>query len=83
MKNNCQVCSNRTISNKGAFEICPVCYWEDEGEIKNPSKPTGGPNNDLSLEQARLNFKKYGAVSEEFKEKVRPPHSDELPQRKE
>lgn len=71
MKNSkilCLVCKNITISFRGSFEVCPICFWEDEGEIKNPDVATGGPNGDLSLNKAIENYKKFGVVEKRFLE---------------
>ncbi len=73
----CLVCGYSTLSRRGGYEICPICFWEDEGEIDHPTKPTYGPNDSLSLTQARQNYKKFGAVDEQFKDKVRPPEPGE------
>ena len=29
-KVRCLCCGYRTIDERGAFDICPVCFWEDE-----------------------------------------------------
>ena len=30
MKNICLCCGYRTIDVRGDYQICPVCYWEDD-----------------------------------------------------
>lgn len=77
-KVKCQVCGFKTLRGRGNFEVCPVCFWEDEGEVQDPSVSTGGPNGDLSIEKARRNYRQFGAVSKEFVSKVRKPLEDEL-----
>lgn len=74
----CPVCDHRTIEVQGTFEICPVCFWEDDGIYTDPDVVMGGPNGDLSLTQARNNFKEFGAISREFTKNVRPPLETEL-----
>ncbi|WP_343304493.1 CPCC family cysteine-rich protein [Mesorhizobium retamae] len=62
----CPCCGFRTVDQSGAFEICPVCQWEDDGQgDSNLDVVRGGLNGDLSLQQARLNFAAFGACSEE------------------
>ncbi|MEU2616115.1 CPCC family cysteine-rich protein [Micromonospora sp. NPDC007271] len=39
----------------------------------------GGPNGDVSLSDARLNFAIYGASHRRYLDVVRQPRSDELP----
>jgi hypothetical protein len=41
---------------RGGFEICPVCFWEDDGQDDPDADVVlGGPNGQLSLTQARNN----------------------------
>lgn len=77
----CACCGYLTMSSPehGTFEICPVCYWEDDYVQFNDINFEGGANGE-SLKQARLNFKKFGAYSLQFIDKVRPPNQDEIPQ---
>lgn len=77
-KESCLVCGYMTISKRGSFEICPICFWEDEGEVPDSAKPTYGPNGSLSLEKARQNYKKFGAVDKKLKDKVRLPTMDDM-----
>jgi hypothetical protein len=43
------------------FQICPVCFWEDDGQDDHDAEAIrGGPNYELSLSQARRNFAKFG-----------------------
>lgn len=69
----CPVCGHKTLDKRGIYRICDVCFWEDEGDIQNEDEPTHGPNGDLSLVQARVNYKKIGVVKERFLEKQKPP----------
>lgn len=60
------------------FEICPVCFWEDDGQDDaDADEVFGGPNGNLSLTQARANYKTFGAVDRRFVAKVRPPNIGE------
>ena len=38
----------------------------------------GGPNGGLSLTQARINYRQFGACAEQSIEHVRPPRPDEV-----
>jgi len=68
-----------TFSEKlsGTYEICPVCYWEDDAIQNNDFKYIGGAN-EVSLEQAKSNFKKYGAIESKFMKDVRGPLINEI-----
>lgn len=74
----CPCCEFKTLDQPGAFEICAVCQWEDDGQgDRDLVVVRGGPNGDLSLQQARLNFAAFGACSEEALPFVRQPLDDE------
>jgi hypothetical protein len=66
------------LGERGGFEICPVCFWEDDGQDDHDAdQARGGPNGNLSLAQARLNFKNFGAYDPKFLPNVRAPKNDE------
>lgn len=59
----CPCCKYKTLSEESSYEICPICFWEDDGHPESiADKATGGPNHHLSLTQARYNFARLGAV---------------------
>ena len=60
------------------FELCPVCFWEDDGQDNHDADEVrGGPNRSLSLEDARRNFRLFRACDERFRENVRAALADE------
>jgi hypothetical protein len=74
----CACCHYKTLFGRGGFEICPVCYWEDDGQDDPDTEiALGGPNGTLSLSEARSNFQRLGVVEERFKMHVRSPTADE------
>jgi hypothetical protein len=74
----CPCCRSKTLPARGEDEICPVCFWEDDGQDDADADVVlGGPNGSLSLTQARENFRKLGACDARFLGKVRPPRPDE------
>ncbi|WP_317442668.1 CPCC family cysteine-rich protein [Streptomyces collinus] len=78
----CPCCGFITLAERGAFEICNVCFWEDDGQDEHDaSKVHGGPNHDLSLRQARQNFETIGACNEYRAQFVRDPLPEEHPDR--
>lgn len=61
------------------FRVCPVCFWEDDGQDEHDAEQVqGGPNGALILRMAQENFKKFGASEKSFIAKVRKPVSEEL-----
>jgi hypothetical protein len=74
----CPCCGNRTLGERASYEICPVCFWEDDGQNDDDADVVrGGPNRDLSLAVARENFKRTGAADPNDLAHVRPPTEDE------
>jgi Cysteine-rich CPCC len=75
----CPCCGCKTLSKRTAFEICEVCFWEDDGQDDGDvDENRGGPNGSLSLAEARANYLRFGACEEKMIENVRPPRPDEL-----
>jgi hypothetical protein len=78
----CPCCGYFTLTERGVYEICPVCRWQDDDERENygqvaPERPRG-PNH-VHLWQARENFLSLGVSEARKKQNVRPPLSDEIP----
>ena len=72
----CPCCGYLTLSERRAYDLCPVCFWEDDGN----NDPDGDPGpNGVTLRDARLNFRAMGVSEERFKHLVRAPQSDEQP----
>lgn len=54
---SCPGCGYPTLSERGGYEICEVCNWEDDNQDdKNADEIWGGPNSNLSLTENRLNI---------------------------
>lgn len=62
----------------GDFDICPVCFWEDDSVQRRSPDYSGGANRP-SLLEAKANFRKYGASEERFQKYVRDPLLEEIP----
>ena len=70
----CPCCGFRTLMDRGGFGLCPVCNWEDDGQDeRDTDEVRGGPNGNLSLTQARLNFKVFAVSDPSFISSVRKP----------
>lgn len=60
----------------GSYDLCEVCFWEDDAiQLLDPSY--GGGANQLSLVECQANFQRFGACEERFIQNVRPPTRDE------
>lgn len=54
---SCPCCGKETILEKGAYEICDVCGWEDDPVQSADSDYAGGANK-LSLNQYRKSLER-------------------------
>ncbi len=78
----CPCCGYITLDERGGYEICAVCFWEDDGQDDHDAdRIRGGPNHGLSLTKARRNFEAFGACDERSRQFVRPPMAEEHPLR--
>ena len=73
----CPCCGYATLSARDIFDICAVCYWEDDGQDSADADITKGGPNGTSLTAARRNYLTYGACDERSISAVRPPRSNE------
>jgi Cysteine-rich CPCC len=78
MKYACPCCGHKTFSQppNGTYDLCEVCFWEDDGiQFEDPNYEGGA--NRVSLRQAQKNYLKFGACEEEAIPSVRPATNDE------
>ena len=78
MKYKCPCCGYYTFSYQpnGNYDICPICFWEDDPQqLANENLASGA--NKVSFRQARQNFIKFGACEKEMLVYVRKPIADE------
>lgn len=71
----CDCCGYLTMETRGDYDICPVCYWEDDGWHEE-----GGANY-VSLAEAQANFQLFGAVEMRLMQFVRQAEPTETPER--
>ncbi|HHW92920.1 MAG TPA: hydrolase [Clostridiaceae bacterium] len=79
MKYKCPCCGFYTFRERlgGTYDICPVCYWEDDLIQLDDENYEGGANT-VSLVQARKNYCLLGACEESCISYVRKPKEDEM-----
>jgi hypothetical protein len=73
----CPCCGHRTFTEPpGSYEICSVCFWEDDVvQLLDPAYQGGA--NVLSLMDCQVNYQQFGACEDRFVKNVRPPEKDE------
>ena len=81
MKYRCNCCGYLTLDDpeNGSYEICPVCFSENDG-VQNDDPTYSGGANEPNLLEARRNFESYGAVEQRLISYVRAPLPAEYPQ---
>lgn len=53
----CPCCGYPTLDEWSGYDICRLCWWEDDGTIDEDG---GGPNGSYTLGEARANFEDHG-----------------------
>ena len=75
----CPCCGFKTLETAGAMALCPVCWWEDDGqEDGDASDVRLTVNGQLSLSEAREHYAHCGASHPRFLAFVRQPTAHEL-----
>ena len=77
-KVTCYCCGYKTLTEgPDEYDICPVCYWEDDGSGFIGEDSTSNINGGMRLSEAQRNYEKFGAYDPKFRDKVRSPNADE------
>lgn len=78
MKYKCPCCGLYTFNEPigDTYDICAVCFWEDDGwQLENPDEAGGA--NKVSLNEARKNYKEFGACQSDMKKYVRSVNKED------
>ena len=59
----CPCCFYRTLEVRGQYNVCPVCFWEDDG---SDLLEQYSPVNRMTLQEARINFSESGMMNKSF-----------------
>ncbi len=75
MKYTCPVCGRLVFGEPpGSFEICPICFWEDDAVQLAFPDMSGGANH-VSLIEAQKNYAEHGVCELRLADPVRLPNS--------
>ena len=72
----CPCCGCFTLPEKGQYDICPVCFWEDDPSQSMDERQAGGANK-VCLKEARKNYLAFGACEKEMLPYVRKATMEE------
>lgn len=74
----CPCCGCRTLAAPESLQLCPVCWWEDDGqEDADAAEVRLTVNGALSLHEARTHYQACGAAHPRFLPYVRKPLASE------
>lgn len=78
-KHYCPCCGYDTLNEKppGSYDICSICYWEDDPiQFDDPSYEGGA--NRVSLVQGQMNFEMFGACEKDMVKNVTRPTKKDI-----
>lgn len=75
-KYTCPCCGYMTLESDGFFDICEICFWEDDPYQKFKPYDRRGANQ-LSLAEAQIYYLTYGACEAACINNVRKPGHDD------
>ena len=73
----CPCCGFYTLDSRGEYDICEVCFWEDDPSQSEDELDDGGANH-VSLVEARKNYLAFGTCTTEMVKHVRKPKPEEM-----
>lgn len=69
----CPCCGYATLPGRDDYDICPICFWEDDGHDDDDADDARGGPNGVSLTAARINFLRVGVAEPKDRPHVRAP----------
>jgi hypothetical protein len=65
----CPCCDYFTLERRSEYDICPICFWEDNGIDLDELDSHSGPNH-MTLREGRQNFTRLGVCDIKMKKYV-------------
>ena len=78
-KIGCIVCGYKTLDSKTDWDICPICFWEDDVLLLDGDDDDRSPaNGEMLVSTAQINYRTCGAADPADLEHVRSADGEEL-----
>lgn len=77
-KYTCPCCGYRTLDDEHEYDICPICFWEDDYLQFKDVDLEGSANHGISLRQAQKNYLEYGACDRTMLRHVRKLNEEDV-----
>ena len=65
-REQCPCCDYISLPERGNYLICPICFWEDDGQDIDELDVSSGPNHGVTLREGRANFTEFGACEKDM-----------------
>lgn len=75
-KYTCPCCGYRTLDRFHDYQICTICYWEDDPYQFENIDETGA--NHVSLRLGQKNYKRFGACEKDMCKYIRKPNKNDV-----
>ncbi|MFB9845542.1 CPCC family cysteine-rich protein [Mucilaginibacter ginsenosidivorans] len=62
---SCPCCGYKTLPTRSEYDICMVCYWEDDGLSGSDANRYSSVNK-MTLDDVKRNFENLGVIAVEF-----------------
>ena len=74
----CPCCGYATLEDIAGYDICRICFWEDDGQDDPEENINRGGPNKISLQKGRENFLLYGVSDLKDQKYVSKPASEDI-----
>lgn len=68
-REQCPCCDYFSLPERNNYLICPVCFWEDDGQDLDKLDEVSGPNH-ITLREGRKTFIMFGACEKDMTKNV-------------
>ncbi|MDB5345215.1 MAG: hypothetical protein JWP89_3592 [Schlesneria sp.] len=73
----CFICGHKTLDSRCDWDICPVCFWEDDTYVDENQDESSPANGDMRVSEAQANYIVHGCCCLAVLSHVRAPKRDE------